>query len=202
MLLDEFPALGKLGIFEQAIAYFGGWNIKAYLICQDKAQLDAAYGKDESITSNCHITVAYAPNKVETAKYLSDRLGVTTVIKEQESISFQGGTGIFAKKSVTKSQQEVQRAVLTPDEIMRLPGPVKDVNQNITEPGDMLIFSAGFRFYISSIRFFQNAQRLTRPREAMSFMKKRRDLVMIFKIVYRSEKECLNGFTRTNFTKD
>ena len=27
LLLDEFPALGKLGIFEQAIAYFGGWNI-------------------------------------------------------------------------------------------------------------------------------------------------------------------------------
>ena len=98
LLLDEFPALGKLGIFEQAIAYFGGWNIKAYLICQDKAQLDAAYGKDESITSNCHVTVAYAPNKVETAKYLSDRLGVTTIIKEQESISFQGGTGLFAEK--------------------------------------------------------------------------------------------------------
>ncbi|MBQ3646258.1 MAG: type IV secretory system conjugative DNA transfer family protein, partial [Synergistaceae bacterium] len=144
LLLDEFPALGKLGIFEQAIAYFGGWNIKAYLICQDKAQLDAAYGKDESITSNCHVTIAYAPNKVDTAKYLSDRLGVTTVIKEQESISFQGGTGIFAKKSVTKSQQEVQRAVLTPDEIIRLPGPVKDVDQNITEPGDMLVFAAGF----------------------------------------------------------
>ena len=88
--------------------------------------------------------IAVALVKVDTAKYLSDRLGVTTVIKEQESISFQGGTGIFAKKSITKSQQEVQRAVLTPDEIMRLPGPVKDVNQNIVEPGDMLIFSAGF----------------------------------------------------------
>lgn len=114
------------------------------MICQDKAQLDAAYGKDESITSNCHVTVAYVPNKVETAKYLSDRLGVTTVIKEQESVSLQGGVGIFAKKSVTKSQQEVQRAVLTPDEIMRLPGPVKDADQMITEPGDMLIFVAGF----------------------------------------------------------
>ncbi|MBQ7593155.1 MAG: TraM recognition domain-containing protein [Synergistaceae bacterium] len=96
---------------------------------QDKAQLDADYGKDESITSNCHVTGAYAPNKVETAKYLSDRLGVTTVIKEQESISFQGGTGIFDKKSVTKSQQEVQRTVLTPDEIMRLLCPIKDVYQ-------------------------------------------------------------------------
>ncbi|MBQ7262089.1 MAG: type IV secretory system conjugative DNA transfer family protein [Synergistaceae bacterium] len=143
LLLDEFPALGKLGIFEQAIAYFGGWNIKAYLICQDKAQLDAAYGKDESITSNCHITIAYAPNKVDTAKYLSDRLGVTTVIKEQESVSYQGG-GLFAKKSISKSQQEVQRAVLTPDEIMRLPGAIKDAQQMIVEPGDMLIFAAGF----------------------------------------------------------
>jgi type IV secretion system protein VirD4 len=134
LFLDEFPALGKLGIFEQAIVYFGGWNIEAYLICQDKAQLYVAYGKDESITSNCHVTVAYAQNKLETTKYLPDRLGATTVIKEQESISFQGGTGLFAKKSVTKSQQEVQRAVLTPDEIMRLPGPIKEVYQNITEP--------------------------------------------------------------------
>jgi len=144
--LDEIREAGLLPQKGEngAGVYVGGWNIKAYLICQDKAQLDAAYGKDESITSNCHVTIAYAPNKVDTAKYLSDRLGVTTVIKEQESISFQGGTGIFAKKSVTKSQQEVQRAVLTPDEIMRLPGPVKDVNQNIVEPGDMLIFSAGF----------------------------------------------------------
>lgn len=157
LLLDEFPALGKLGIFEQALAYFGGWNIKAYLICQDKAQLDAAYGKDESITSNCHVTIAYAPNKVETAKYLSDRLGVTTVIKEQESVSYQGGTGIFGKKSVTKSQQEVQRAVLTPDEIMRLPGAVKDADQMITEPGDMLIFAAGFPpIYGKQILYFMD----------------------------------------------
>ena len=88
--------------------------------------------------------MAYAPNKVETAKYLSDRLGVTTVIKEHESISYQGGTGFFSHKSVTKSQQEVQRAVLTPDEIMRLPGPVKNADQMITEPGDMLVFAAGF----------------------------------------------------------
>ena len=27
---------------------------------------------------------------------------------------------------------------------MRLPCPVKDVEQNITEPGDMLVFAAGF----------------------------------------------------------
>ena len=38
----------------------------------------------------------------------------------------------------------LQRVVLTLDEMMRLPGSVKDVEQNITEPGDMLVFAAGF----------------------------------------------------------
>ena len=65
-----------------------------------------------------------------------------------------GGTGIFAHKSVAKSQQEVQRAVLTPDEIMRLPGPVKNADM-ITEPGDMLVFAAGFPpVYVKQILYF------------------------------------------------
>jgi len=33
---------------------------------QDLSQLYAAYGRDESIVSNCDVLVAYAPNKVET----------------------------------------------------------------------------------------------------------------------------------------
>jgi hypothetical protein len=41
-------------------------GIKAFLIVQDLSQLYAAYGHDESIISNCHVRVAYAPNKVET----------------------------------------------------------------------------------------------------------------------------------------
>lgn len=44
---------------------------------------------------------------------------------------------------VTKHYMEVKRPLLTPDEIMRLPTPVKDKNGMITEPGEMLIFMAG-----------------------------------------------------------
>ncbi len=45
---------------------------------------------------------------------------------------------------VTRTMQETQRALLTPDECMRMPGPVKDENGQITKPGDMIIYVAGY----------------------------------------------------------
>lgn len=156
LLLDEFPSLGNLGIFEQALAYMGGWNIKCYLICQDTDQLSKAYGKEETITSNCHVTIAYAPNKVPTAEYLSKRTGVMTVVGTNESVSY-SGSGLFSKKSVSKSIQETQRPVMTVDEVMTLPGALKD-GENIVSPGDMLIFAAGFPpVYGKQILFFRDS---------------------------------------------
>lgn len=142
LLLDEFPSIGKVSIISDAISYFGGWNIKAYLITQDLKQLYEAYGKDSPIIGNCHIQVAYAPNNLETAEYLSKQTGTTTVTVINESESFSGG--VFSKKSISRQQQQIQRPLLTPDECMRLPGPEKDSDMMITKPGDMLVFAAGF----------------------------------------------------------
>ena len=81
-MLDEFPSYGKLDVFQEALAYIAGYGIKAYLIMQDIAQLWGAYGRDESIISNCHLRIAYAPNKIETADWLSRMAGTTTIVKE------------------------------------------------------------------------------------------------------------------------
>jgi len=67
LMLDEFASLGRLDFFQTQLSYRPGYGIKAFLIVQDLSQLYAAYGRDESIISNCDIRVAYAPNKVETA---------------------------------------------------------------------------------------------------------------------------------------
>ncbi len=142
MLLDEFPGLGKLDILEEALAFVAGYGIKMYLITQDKSQLDKHYGKDESIFSNCHVRVAYAPNKIETAKMLSDMLGKMTAYKQ--SISVSGGRMKPMLDNMSTQIQESQRELMTPDEVMRLRGPVKDSNGNITDSGDMLIFLAGY----------------------------------------------------------
>ena len=141
MMLDEFPSLGKMDIVQTALAYCAGYGIKCYLITQDLAQLQDKYGKNEAITSNCHIQNAYAPNKVETAEYLSKQTGETTVIEEHINES---DGGFLGKKSHSKSIQYTKRALLTPDECMRLRGAEKDGNGMIKKAGDMLVFVAGF----------------------------------------------------------
>jgi type IV secretion system protein VirD4 len=119
-MLDEFPTLGRLPFFETALSYLPGYGIKAYLIAQDLSQLYAAYGRDESIVSNCHVRIAYAPNKIETAKLLSDMAGAMTVFRETRS--YTGNRLAPFLFHVIASEQESQRPLLTPDEAMRLPG--------------------------------------------------------------------------------
>jgi type IV secretion system protein VirD4 len=141
LMLDEFPSYGKLEVFQEALAYIAGYGIKAYLICQDVAQLWGAYGRDESILSNCHIRVAYAPNKVETAEWLSKMLGTTTIVKED--ITTSGERHAASLKNMSRTYHQIARPLLTADEVMRLKSPVKDADGTITAPGEMLVFVSG-----------------------------------------------------------
>jgi type IV secretion system protein VirD4 len=141
LMLDEFPSLGKLDVFEGSLAFIAGYGLKAYLIIQDIAQLWTAYGKEESIFSNCHVRVAYAPNKIETAELLSKMAGTATVVKRNHQFTSSALLGTHA--TIMSSTQEAQRPLLTADEVMRLPAARKDGRGNVIEPGDMLIFMAG-----------------------------------------------------------
>lgn len=162
LMMDEFTALGRLEIFERALAFMAGYGIKAFLIVQDLTQLQQAYGKEESVMSNCHIRVAFAPNKIETAEVLSKMTGKTTVVQNKTSISGHRG-GHLSKASVSIS--EVARPLLTPDECMRLPGPRKAPGGDIVAAGDMLIFPAGFRpVYGRQILYFLDSTFLARAR--------------------------------------
>lgn len=145
MMLDEFPSLGKLDIMQESLGFLAGYGIKCYLICQDINQLksrETGYGHDESITSSCHIQNAYPPNRVETAEHLSKLTGQTTVAKEQ--ITTSGRRTSVMHGQVSRTIQETQRPLLTPDECLRMPGPIKSVSGDIEEAGDMVIYVAGF----------------------------------------------------------
>ena len=157
LLIDEFPSLGRLEIFQEALAFIAGYGLKAYLIVQDMAQLYSSYGKDESITSNCHIRVAFAPNKPETAEYLSKLTGTQTIVKDSVSTSGQRMAPVMSQ--VSHYFVEHQRPLLTPDECMRLPAAIKDeATGKIIEPGDMLVFAAGTApIYGKQILYFQDA---------------------------------------------
>ena len=145
LMLDEFPALGKLEILQESLAFLAGYGIKGYLICQDINQLkseETGYGRNEQITSNCHIQNAFPPNRIETAEHLSKLTGETTVIKEKATIS--GNRASFLLNNVSRHMEEVKRNLMTPDECLRMPGPVKNSHGDIDRAGDMIIHVAGF----------------------------------------------------------
>ncbi|WP_211830981.1 type IV secretory system conjugative DNA transfer family protein [Kistimonas asteriae] len=142
LLLDEFPSLGKIEIVEEALGYIAGYGIKAMLIAQDISQIQKAYGREESISGGCHIKSVFAPNKQETAEVISRLTGQTTIVKE--SVTTSGKRTAFFQSGISTTTQEVQRPLLTPDECMRLPGPLKDKQGNILKPGDMLVFVSGY----------------------------------------------------------
>jgi len=158
-MIDEFPALGKLPILQESLAFAAGYGLKFYLICQDINQLrsrETGYGPDELITSNCHVQNAYPPNRLETAQHLSKLTGQTTVINEQITTSGKRFGGIHGQ--VTRTQQAVQRPLLTDDECMRMPGPKKNMDGEIVEAGDMVIYTAGYpMIYGKQPLYFQDA---------------------------------------------
>ncbi|MFL6451381.1 MAG: type IV secretory system conjugative DNA transfer family protein [Bryobacteraceae bacterium] len=143
-LIDEFPSLNRMEIFADALSYMAGYGLKAYLITQDIRQIVDAYGQNESIVSNCHVRIAYAPNQVETAELLSKMTGTTTV--QKASFNFSGSRFSPIMSHVNGSVDHVERPLMTPDEVMRLRPPQKSgdgSSEQITAPGDMLIFVSG-----------------------------------------------------------
>jgi type IV secretion system protein VirD4 len=143
-LIDEFPSLKRMDIFADALSYMAGYGLKAYLITQDIRQIREAYGEHESIVSNCHVRVAYAPNQQDTCELLSKMTGVQTV--PRASYSFSGSRYAPAQSHLSGTVEYVERPLMTPDEVSRLKPPTKQGEgdgERITAPGQMLIFVSG-----------------------------------------------------------
>ena len=119
LMLDEFPALGRLDFFESALAFMAGYGIKAFLIAQSLNQIEKAYGQNNSILDNCHVRVSFATNDERTAKRVSDALGTATEMRAMKNYAGHRLSPWLGHLMVSRS--ETARALLTPGEIMQLP---------------------------------------------------------------------------------
>ncbi|MGE0851981.1 MAG: IncP-type conjugal transfer protein TraG [Hyphomicrobiaceae bacterium] len=119
LMLDEFPALGRLDFFESSLAFLAGYGVRAFLVAQSLNQIDKAYGANHAILDNCHVRVAFAPNDERTAKRLSDALGTATELRAQKNLSGRRLSAWLPHMSV--SEQETPRPLLTAGEILQLP---------------------------------------------------------------------------------
>ena len=119
LMLDEFPALGRLDFFESALAYMAGYGLRAFLIAQSLNQIDKAYGPNHAILDNCHVRIAFATNDERTAKRISDALGTATELRAQRNYAGHRLAPWLGHLMV--SRQESARPLLTPGEVMQLP---------------------------------------------------------------------------------
>ena len=119
LMLDEFPALGRLDFFETALAFMAGYGLKSFLISQSLNQIEKAYGPNNSILDNCHVRVSFATNDERTAKRVSDALGTATEMKAMKNYAGHRLSPWLGHLMVSRS--ETARQLLTPGEIMQLP---------------------------------------------------------------------------------
>ncbi len=122
LLLDEFPALGRLDAFEAALAYIASYGLRAFLIIQSLNQLYKTYTQNNSIVDNCHIRIAYTPNDEKTPEFISKLLGTKT---ETYTTQTYHGSRFYAwlhgNTKISTTAHQVARQLLTPGEISQLP---------------------------------------------------------------------------------
>ena len=110
LMIDEFPALGRLEFFESSLAFLAGYGVRAVLVAQSLNQIDKAYGPHHAILDNCHVRVAFTPNDERTAKRLSDTLGTATELRALKNLSGRRFAAWLSHTSV--SEQETPRALV------------------------------------------------------------------------------------------
>jgi len=112
--IDEFAAIGKFQIIQTAMGLMAGYGMKFWLFLQDLSQLKALYGKSyATFLSNSSVFQVFGVNDFETAKFVSDSIGNTTI--ETKSIS--------TKSLIDKDSQSFSttgRNLINSDEIMNL----------------------------------------------------------------------------------
>jgi type IV secretion system protein VirD4 len=119
LMLDEFPALGRLDFFETSLAFMAGYGIRSFLIAQSLNQIAKHYGENSAILDNCHIRITFAANDERTARRISEALGTATQQRPVENFSGRRVQPWLTHRSI--SRQQSARPLLTAGEVMQLP---------------------------------------------------------------------------------
>jgi type IV secretion system protein VirD4 len=119
LVLDEFPQLGKLDIYEQGMSAMAGYGVTATMITQSLHQVTQSYGRNHTILDNSHIVISFAATDVETAETISKLAGDIYEMRPQETWS--GKRALLGLDHRAITYREERRPLLLPSEVRRLP---------------------------------------------------------------------------------
>ena len=113
LLIDEWPAFGKMDTLVRELGYIASYGLKCFLICQGLSQVKAIYDNKLAFLTNCETQIYFAPRDEDTPKFLSAALDKETIETKQKSTS-----GWFSKTNYTYGEKG--RLLLTPGEATAL----------------------------------------------------------------------------------
>ena len=148
LLLDEFPALGRIPLIEKALAFIAGFGIKTLLIAQDLGQIRRSYTENNSVLSNCYITVFYTPSSTDdkTPKLISNSLGEKTITYTTESWK-----GFKYFSDWNHSTSRTGRRLLTESEVV-----------TYSTKKNLILINGMPPFQGNKIRYYENKKYLSR----------------------------------------
>ncbi|MBI5792577.1 MAG: type IV secretory system conjugative DNA transfer family protein [Rhodocyclales bacterium] len=144
-VLDEFTAMGRVGIVSKAVGYLAGYNLRLLTVIQSVSQLDDVYGKDQARTfaTNHAMQILYAPREQRDANEYSEMLGTLTEKSASEGRSVSTGGKGSSSRSTNMSPQ--RRALLLPQEF-------KEIGQD----RQVVIFENCKPIFASKIAYYQD----------------------------------------------
>lgn len=151
LMLDEFPALGRIPVIAESTAFLPGYNVRTVIIVQSNSQLVEKYGVEgaKSIRKMLAARIVFPPKEFEDAEAVSRELGTYTVRQRSLSRPLWGGAG----RPPTVSISEQPRRLLLPQEVKEL-GAER-----------MLLFYEGLRPVLARrIRYFSDGRFSRRER--------------------------------------
>lgn len=115
-MMDEFANIGEVPEFPSKLATMRKYNISASIVLQDISQIEAMYEDNwKTLVGNCSTLIFLGTQEPNTLKYFSEMLGEQTVKQRSNGRSF------GKQKSSTINNGPTKRAVMTPDELGRMP---------------------------------------------------------------------------------
>lgn len=111
LLLDECANFGKIESLQTMITAVRSYGIQLMMIFQGRSDIERVYGKENSILNNCSYHIYLKPQEIADLKFLSERIGKTTVENIQDT---KRGLSLFTD---SRTAINTGRDLVTPTEV-------------------------------------------------------------------------------------
>ena len=111
LLLDECANFGKIESLQTMITAVRSYGIQLMMIFQGRNDIERVYGKENSILNNCSYHIYLKPQEIVDLKFLSERIGKTTVENIQDT---KRGLSLFTD---SRTAINTGRDLVTPTEV-------------------------------------------------------------------------------------